>query len=586
MEKSHATLTNLVSDETLWKLANHHDAFVRRAIFRLLITFLDRQPQMLNSSLLSTHILNKGLHSSQTGSSLDFVKAILRLSEIIPTTWTTSYQGTGEKSASHRLLYFIRRGSQGGSITFWSYIVPLLKSIPDEVVFTSSIESSSENGPESTDPQVLPVLEALRAGVSSKDEPQSNAASAWNSYLDFCDFLTSKTSHIQSQFVQRYLFPIIYQFIRPSPELLQWAVAGPQQQMTCAKACDIAFRSNPEISSDEWNILSSKLVEDFQTSLPEQSKDYTKSQDSIAAEALRWYRLQASLIGGLPSESFTRTVRQQWVQEITAAISILITRKGKPYGVAAALHILVQTMAQPVLKEISAKNALLGFSDNNIPQLMMSPSATYLVRLLDAMEDHVDVRSAYMRCIESIENSSEYSAAKTAMKPLLSSPGVAKSGSLSTVVKKILAQATDDVLLENAQHDSSLLMAALQNPFAPKEVTDDILSVLTKGLSIENTTHASLCMLDFTTKHNRTAISDFTAHSEGSELIAKLLFLSERPDTDISQQAKQITREIQDVLEITGNVAQNTQPLFNAIQKNFRTAGVESLTSVISFVGC
>ena len=583
IEKSSSTFANLVNAEALWKLANHDDAFVRRAIFRLLITCLDNQPQMLNFSLLSTQVVNKGLHTSQSGSSLDFIKALVRLSEVKPTVWTSSYQGTGKKSASHRLLHFLRKGSQGAPVTFWNYISPLLNPIPDEVVFASPVESSSEHEQEhmqgSSESEMLPVLEALRAGITSRNEPQSNAFSAWNSYLDVCEHIISSKSHYNKPiFVQKYLFLLIHQYIRPSPDLIQWTVAGHQQEIICAKAAAIAFRVSSELSHDEWQNLSSKVVEDFQTSLPEQSKDHIRSQESIALEASRWYRLQARSIVGPSSESVIGTVRQQLVKEITAAIAVVTFRNGKPFGVAAALHVLAQLMPQLALDETPAKDALVNFAETKLPQLMVSPSGLYLIRLLDVMVEYVEISSAYTRCIEIIEGALESSAGQGAMKALLSSPGVAKAGKLSIAASKVLTRATDDVLRENDQLYSSLLMAALQNAFAPKELTDEILSILTNDLSVENSTQSSLRVLEYTTKHNRTALTDFAANARGSDLIAKLLFLSEGSDTATSQQATSIMKEIETSLETNGNAARSTQPLLNAIQREFRLAQEESLT--------
>ena len=562
----------------LWKLASHNDVFVRRAIYRLLVTCLDKQPQMLSSSLLSAHLVAKGLHTSQAGSSLDFVKALVRLSEALPTVWTSDYQGVGKKSSCNRLRHFLRKGSQGGPITFWTYITLLLKLIPDEVIFGHSEDTTMEPKGSNSDPDIMPIVEALRAGVTSKEEPQSNATSAWNSYLDICQFFSSKNDQSRSNFVQKYLFPLVHQFVRPSTESSQWTIAGPQPHTTCAKACDISFSVGPEISHEEWQNLSSKLIEDFQISSPEQSKGYVKSQDSIGDAASRWYSLQATVLKGSPSEPFLRTVRQQLSQEIATAISVLATRNGKPYGVATALHMLVNTVPQVILKEVSAEDDLLNFAEKNIPQLMTSPSAIPLIQLLDDMEDFLELHFAYLNCIESIESSLENSAGQTAMMTLLSSPGIAKAGLLSITTNKTLARAIDEALKEKIDLNWKFLMASLENPSAPKELTDEILSTLTKGLSIENSTQASLGGLLSTAQHNRTMLRDFAAHEKGSDLIAKLLFVSEELDAATSQQAKDIIKEIESAPKTTGTTVQNTRPLLNAIQQNFRIAGEESLT--------
>ena len=116
------------------------------------------------------------------------------------------------------------------------------------------------------------------------------------------------------------------------------------------------------------------------------------------------------------------------------------------------------------------------------------------------------------------------------------------------------------------------------NEAAPKDLTDDVLTILTESLSIETNSQASLSGLEMTTKQNRSAIRDFAAQSKGSSLMSKLLFLSDAPDLATSQKAKYLMTEIEDALSTTGNMAQTARPLFRAIQREFEVAGPESLS--------
>ena len=579
LEKSYPIFVALTNEKMLWKLANHADAFVRRAIYRLLIVCLGEWTQILNASMLSEYVLTMGLHTNQVGSSLDYVKAVVQLSEGLPTVWTSDYQGMGKKSAYNRLLHFLRKGSQGGPAEFWTHVSRLLSIVPTDILFAQSSMVHPEPASSESDVLSLPMLEALREGATNKDESRASTASAWNAYLRVCDFILSTGKVLnESRFLQSYLLPLIYQYTKTTPDLSQWTLTGSQQQDICARACHIVLSRSLDLFEREWHFISSKIVEDFQTSLPEQSKDYTKSQDSVAAEALRWYRLQAALVERSTSESAMQTISQEVVHEIAAAISVLKARNGKPYGLAAALQTAVQLVPTLIFSQGQAKDPLVEFVDNHIPCLMTSPSAPYLIRLLDIMEDSMDIRSAYLSCIQTLEEMQESPAKQTALRTLLSSPGLAKAGLLSTTANRSLARAIDQAVKENDDSNWSLLTAALVNVAAPKDLTDDVLTIMTEGLSIETNTHASLHGLELTTKQNKTAIRDFAAQSKGSSLMSKLLFLSDAPDLAISQKAKELMTEIEDALSTAGNITQNTRPLFKAIQREFEVAGPESLS--------
>ena len=579
LEKSQSRFVAVLNEEMLWKLVSHADAFVRRSLCRLLVVSLNLWAQILNPSVLSTHILATGLHTSQAGSSLDYIKAIVRLSENLPTVWTSDYKGTGKKSAHNRLLQFLRKGSQGGPAEYWIYVSQLLKLVPSDTMFNRSYGSQSERAPNEYDVLSLPVLEALQAGVNNKDEPRANSAPAWTAFLSVCEITISTEKDLDKpRFLRSYLLPFMCQYVRPSPDRSQWTVAGFQQQDNCAKACRIVLHGDRELFEREWHIISSKIVEDFQTSLPEQSKDYTKSQDSIAAEAMRWYRMQAALVEGLRPESIIPIISRDLVQEIAAAISVLKARNGKPYGSAAALQTALRSMPKLIFSDGQMKDALIDFVDKDIPRLITSPSATYLIRLLDLMEGSMDTHSVYLNCLQNVDEASESAARQTAIRTLLSSTGFAKAGLLSLTANKSLAQAIDHALKAKDNSGWSLLAAALSNAAAPKGLTDDVLTVLAEGLSIESNCRASLYGLELTTKQDRTAIRDFVAQSKGSNLVSKLLFLSDSSDIATSQRAKNLLTEIEEALSTTGNVAQTTRPIFKAIQREFETAGPDSLS--------
>ena len=448
-------------------------------------------------------------------------------------------------------------------------------------MLTRSPDESPEGNGNNNEVPSLPVLEALREGVTNKDELRTSAISAWNAYLSACDLVMSTDEIFASpQFVRSALFPLIHQYVSPSSGLSHWTGAGFQQQDVCARACHIVVHQCPQVFEREWHLISSKIIEDFRTSLSEQSKDYNKSQDSIAAEAVRWYRLQAALIGESASEFITPTVKQVVTLEIAAAISLVKARNGKPYGSAAFLQTALELIPNLVLSEGQAKDALLAFADQDIPRLITSSSAQHLIRVLDLMESSLDVTQAYWSCMQNLEESSESPAKQIALKTLLSSPGLAKAGLLTTTASKSLNRAIDHALKEDDDQSWDLLMAAMGNVSAPKDLTENVLTALMNGLSIENTSRASLHGLELIIMQNKFAVRDFAAQPKGSNIMSKLLFISDAPEADVSSQAKRLTMDIEAAIASTGDIAQTTRPLVTVVQREFEVAGPESLSYV------
>lgn len=540
------------------------------------------QIQGLEPHTISAQLLTVGLHTDHRGSALDYVKAIVRLSEDLPTVWTVDYSGTGKKSASNRFRRFLQKGSQGGSTEFWTYITRLMNVMPREIVLSHPLDASPEQDSSRVESPSLPVLEALREGATNKEELRTSSVSAWNAYLSACEIVMSNGESLTGpHFVRSSLFPLVHEFVCPSSGLSQWRVAGTRRQDVCSRACNIAMRSSLEGFEEQLLSLSSKVVEDFQTSLPEQSKDYNKSQDSISAEVGRWYRLLADLASKPASTAIIPTIKRIVVLEIVAAISVLKARNGKPYSSAGLLQMAVESLPDIVLTEARVQEALITFCNQDIPRLIMSPSAQSLIRLLNLMESSVDLVPAYKSCMQTVEQSPEFPAKYVAFKALLSSPGGVKAGLLSTETNKSLSRVIDQAVTEDNDQSWALLIAAMGNASVPKSLTDNILTTLMNGLSMEDSGRASLHGLELIADQDKTSIKDFAVRPEGSHLMSKLLFMSDATDPDVSRQAKRLTSDIEGALSSTGDITQTTRSLVKVIQTEFDIAGPESLSYVV-----
>ena len=487
---------------------------------------MDLRIKGLDPPILSAELLTVGLQKDHRGSAIDYVRAVVRLSETLPTVWTTDYHGTAKKSASNRFRQFLRKGSQGGAAEFWTNITALLKVMPRDVLLPHQLDEPPGRTSDNNEAPSQTVLEALREGVTQKDELRTSSTSAWNAYLSACDIAISTGEKFASpQFVRSSIFPLIHQYVRPSPGSSQWTVAGLQQQDVCVRACKIAIRQSPEVSEEEWLLISSKIVEDVQISSPEQSKDHSRSQDLVSTEAVRWYHLQAVLVNDSAVTSMIPTIKRVAAQEIVAAISVLTARNGKPYGSATILQTALELIPNIVLSDAQAKTALIAFSNQQIPRLITSPSAPHLIRLLDLTGSLVDAVKVYTDCMQAVERCSESPAKHVALKNLLSSPGLANAGLLSSTTNNILSRVIDQAVAEDDEQSWSLLMAAMGNASVPKSITEDVLTRLVDGLSIEHIGRANLHGLELIAKQDKASIRNFAVQPKGSQLMSKLLFI-------------------------------------------------------------
>ena len=578
MQKGQILLTELLNEEKLWKFASDNDAFVRRALYHLLGTVLPRYKDALNPSTISACVLMSGLNTPQSGSALDFTKLLASLSVELPDIWTKFYPGSGKKSATKRLCQFLKKGSQGGPPEFWSQVAILLLKLPPSILVLS-LDKSDEKIDGEKD-VITPVLDALREGLNSREEPRANRAAAWNAYLTTSDLALSSFPDVATQrrILTFSVLPIVAQHIRPSPDSSRWAVTGTKGEEVCVRACDQVISRNAAFFTEEWNALSNTIIQDFQTSLPEQAKDYARSQDSLFAEAERWYCLQATLLKGNTKDTASTVFEHTVPLEVISALSVLKARVGKPYGVAAALEISIQKLPEIVLSNEGCKNEFFRFINESLPDLLLSPSAKYLIRILNHLDGSCDINRSYDKCMQILVKAPESGSKSIALQSFISSPRLAVTDSLSAMVMTSLDQvmSNDDLMRWN------LVMAAMRNPMAPKSLTDEVLASMTDDLSIDSKTGTGLHGLEMTIKHNSGIVTQFAQSTKGSNLLSKLLLLADSPDDDVAQRAKYTSATIEQALAAQGGVASAKNSLIEIVKSGLDTASPVSLSYVDS----
>ncbi len=296
MNKGRDTFDEIIYDKKLWEFASHPDAAVRRSVFRLLnhileeregtqrrlqfarttTKFTDVVPSLL--PVASSSILYRGLTSNQTGSALEYSKAISLLTVNFPEAWETFKK---RPKISH-IIEYLKRGSQGGPPEVWSHIATFLVHLP-EALFPPALEDS------------IRLLQGLQEGFRRKEEPKTHLPLAWSCYFQVASSLLNRlpAEPDQRKLVEAAVLPIFEQYIRLQASS-EWS-SGQIQLSTCMSAMEVVQALRWDIIADsfetEWLRITQLVLDRMDVPGPGQSEKPHSSQEELTAEGGRWVSL-------------------------------------------------------------------------------------------------------------------------------------------------------------------------------------------------------------------------------------------------------------------------------------------------------
>ena len=524
-------LDDFLTRKELWKLSFHSDPSVRRAVYKILDSSLIKKPSLLNLEVISNCVLLSSLSISQASSIVDYSRVLARLTAHDSSVWTDHYTGTGKKSATKRLCQFLAKGSQGGPSAYWDEINSLLLHIPVPVLLPT----------EDTTHQTFVVFEALREGIADRNEQRPNQQAAWNAYLKLANRLLSFPGVDRDQLIESTVMPILVQYITPSRETSAWTVSASQPTIML-DAARIALTAEQSFMH-HWQNLSKAIIQDIQLSLPEQAKDFAKSQDAISAKSNRWHNLQAALRDTELPQNVDTMMMDGTSSEVESAITLLRARNGKPYGAASLIESAIRSMPDILSRQKNLKDSVVDFVTTDFTSLLLSLSGPYLIRLIPRLEGAVDVDECYRVSLQSVLRAPKSSVKSKALQQLVASTCLAQldqDQELFTDVISYLQQPID----EEEQPDD-IFSTAIANPHASHQLTQALLAKITQGLSLEEYQLSSLRGLEAFTETNRDALELYSRSTEGLALLTRLLSLADSPESNVSQQAKNLSDALQ-----------------------------------------
>jgi hypothetical protein len=562
LSKYQADYETLIRDKNLWQFVSYNDAGVRRAVHRLLRTCLAKEDNAVQENLdtISKAYLAEGLNSDQTGSVGDYVESLTLLTSKHPSVWTTNYKS--KTGVDRRLRQFLKKGSQLGPRDTWSRMPELLRIIPKEVLPQSSTDSAE-------------LLNALHGGIIRKDEPKYNHEAGFKAYLEIAGELMKRLSDEEkTKLLQEMVLPILTQYLRPSLETSHWAMPSNASGLL-SKALEIKGMTN--VLEEQWPIFSQELIDSIKTLAPEQSKDYEKSQTSVIQHATRFATIQDQALMIETSATLQSVLSRVCSSIVAEALGVLKNRNGKPYGAAGAIAVLLKRNPS-LISSTESEQDLERFIQQDLPELVLSPSSSYLIEILYTKSDHAYFKDAWSASLKAVLKEADSPAKTKALEAILTSSRIPSSFDLATSdpeLQKYITTNVREAVEGSTEWDSFNRMLQSQAKILSPETTDEILAYMTETLSIAHQAPYSLQGLRQIVKSNPSMLREFVASSKGSGLLQGLLLASESPDDEVAQGAKAVNASIQTILS---SGSDSKQSIYNLVQQGLREATSTSVS--------
>jgi hypothetical protein len=360
----------LLQDKKLWEFALSEDASIRRSIHKTCRTLVQSEnaKNSLDIPLMAGVYLAKGLDSDQTGSATDYVESLILLTKSDSTVWTDHW--SSKRSQQSRLKSFVKRGSQGAALNYWTSVSELFGIIP-----TAALPADLA--------AVQDLLKSFYSGVTKKDEPKAYIVAGLRSYVKVVGILCNPLSEDDKIHVlKENALPLVLQYTRPDPGGSKWDIPGARAVDVVMEA--VRLETMSVVIEKEWPALSEQIVQDLKNSTLENDPEYNTLQDRLAQEGERYAAVLEALIGIPGSDSAFSIETANVVEE---ALQICSNNSGKAVGAAAVAAAIVQR-CRPLLPPHSS---VLRFAEEwvqkKLPLVYSSPSVACFASLLFSFDD-------------------------------------------------------------------------------------------------------------------------------------------------------------------------------------------------------
>ncbi|KAF1983519.1 hypothetical protein K402DRAFT_456495 [Aulographum hederae CBS 113979] len=535
--KSEAQYDVLIADGKVWNFISHGDVAIRRAVCKLLTVCISQKPEAISDNLnqLSTSFLSRGLEADQTGSSNDLAGCLLVLTTTYPAIWTDLY--SGKKSVIHRFRHFLKRGSQLGPSAYWTTLTGLFRVIPKSLF----LHDLSDTGK---------LIDSLHSGITRKDEPRLNLGAAFKAYVNIVGSIGEYYPEEGSATLfEEKLLPIVNEYIFPHPDTSEWSLPVASAQDVIQEA--FSLNKVCEQVIEKWQEISGAVSGHIKASLPEQARDFEKSQAALIRQGQRWAQVQHILQRKTKHPSSASILDDSLESVISTATSTLESRNGKPYGAAGVIEATLRISRSEMLEHDRISQVLEDFASLTLPRLFSSPSMPKLASILYLLHDTKYFSDAWRATLSFVMDGGDETKKLAAVRTLITSPDIPDGfllASESPVLQLYLLQKSNAAI--QGHSDWSLIGESMKKePAAAASATvDEILAELTKALSINGHEESAFLGFQEIIKHNPHPFQNYASKPEGSSLLSRVLYLTESPDDQIADQASKLNLTIKSIV--------------------------------------
>ncbi|KAJ8061848.1 hypothetical protein OCU04_009640 [Sclerotinia nivalis] len=553
----------IFSNKKLWTLASCEDASARKSTDKLLLLCLEKQTQLVENNLvtISRAFISKALRSPQPTSALQLLQTLHQLTKQFPQVWTSAYKG--KHSATDDLKSFIRRGSQGSSPVYWQTLRALVAILPIAVL------------PQESD-SVLGFLEVFRRSINQREENKANSHEAWLAYgqtSNICIGNLSSSQHMEV--TQKSTYPVFEHYLHPSSNTSEWLIRSNIPSTTISFFIStLGKNSNLQPSfAEEWQKLAQGFITRIQTSMPEQSKEHSSSQDAVIAEGRRWFSLLSEIFKLKDLAAEQNPLLQPSRDIIDSALQVIINRNGKPYSASAVLEFALRSSPQLLEASPSILEALKTFMETYLPKLLSSPSSSYLASALDQFRSFPGQQSTYksiwQAAIDALLSTPEDLQRQKTITTLISSNDVTDLVTDDQGLQDFLLETSCEVVKGNSEGWPLFEAAAIFNGFSrPTErlLLQSIISALDASNPSINLVFQALELLSV---RRPEVIREGNAHVD---LITKLLALTELSDSELGRRAMNLRSLIDSGTGVTAS------SVVHILKENLENANPQTLT--------
>ncbi|PFH59912.1 hypothetical protein XA68_11711 [Ophiocordyceps unilateralis] len=566
VERSRQKLDMFFEEDIVWQSITSKDALVRKTVCQLLLLCLERQLPYAESTRAKQAFVTGGLKTKQSGTAMDFVRALTKLTQRDPAVWAA--QTNTRKPPLARLQTFIARGSQGGPAEFWSCLDQLLASLPTQ---DQTLDTASD------------LLSSLKSGITGREEPRTNAPVGWKCYADAIQrCLRTLSDEDRLVVVRQHLFPLLEQFLFSASDKRSPIPFGPKATSLVVELHLGLAQLSPrlaEATADEWTRLAAVFCGELSGSLPEVSSAFQESQIKVGEQGRRWFGLTGSVHTACRDSGDVRDpTTGPSAKVILQCLDLLESRNLRPFGAAQTLEHAMSQSPHLFAADVSRRVVdFLSSAAGDMVKLLESPSGPNLFSSLSILSaipglqtEYENLWQEWTRAVLALPKGESRS---LALAQLVSQEKAAPLASQSKQLQALIySQAMEAVETAECNADESampVVEAALASRALEANTSSKITGHLVEMLGKETPqTGSILDMLELIAKRRPELFSQ--SESVHTDLVAHLLSLSECGDDSTSSQAARI----RSLLDTHG---EGSLPAAEIIQTNLERAGPQSL---------